>query len=183
MSANGKPSARILRWTLGLQMYSFVVKHIRGCTNPADILSRQPLDSLNDVESNTEIFINSLIANSIPKAVSFSEIFDASETNPLFQRINTSLLNNLKPYRKVKEQLTRKSGIILKDTRIVIPHSLRPRILKIAHEGHQGMTKTKALVRSKVWWPGIDNDIENEIKSCIPSSSPDVVFYRKGCIQ
>ena len=53
----------------------------------------------------------------------------------------------------------------------MVPKSLQKRILKIAHEGHQGMTKTKALVRSKVWWPGIDQDIENEIRSCLPCIS------------
>ena len=36
----------------------------------------------------------------------------------------------------------------------------------MAHEGHQGIVKTKALVRSRIWYPGIDKDVEHEVKSC-----------------
>ena len=110
--------------------------------------------------------------------MSFSEILEASKNDPLLNKVERYLRDNkwikneeTNPYFKVKEQLTTKSGILLKDTRIVVPKALQTRILKIAHKGHQGITKTKALVRSKVWWPGIDRDIENEIKSCLPCIS------------
>ena len=42
------------------------------------------------------------------------------------------------------------------------------RALDIAHEGHIGMPKTKALVRTKVWFPGIDKSIETMIHECLP---------------
>ena len=178
LTAHGKPSARILKWTLSLQSYSFTVKHISGSGNPADILSRQPSSVKDGIESDTELYINSLIAHSVPKALSFSEILDASKCDPLLNKVSLCLRNNkwgndeeLKPYFKVKEQLTTKRGIILKDARIVVPNSLRSRILKMAHEGHQGMTKTKALIRSKVWWPGVDRDVENEVRACVPCIS------------
>ena len=83
MTAKGKPSARILKWTLSLQSYSFTIKHIKGCSNPADILSRQPNTRNDGIDSGTELYINSIIANSIPKAVSFSEILEASRQDPL----------------------------------------------------------------------------------------------------
>ena len=36
------------------------------------------------------------------------------------------------------------------------------------------MSKTKALLRTKVWWPGIDKDTENLISSCnSKDSSPE----------
>jgi len=57
-----------------------------------------------------------------------------------------------------------KSGVILKDNRIVIPKSLQQRILDLAHETHQGIVKTKLMLREKVWWPGIDLEIEELIK-------------------
>ena len=37
--------------------------------------------------------------------------------------------------------------------RNVVPASLRKRVLELAHEGHQGIVKTKDCLRSKVWWP------------------------------
>ncbi|CAB4027524.1 Hypothetical predicted protein [Paramuricea clavata] len=47
-------------------------------------------------------------------------------------------------------------------------YRLRSRVLPIAHEGHQGIVKTKMLLRSKVWWPGIDKQVAQTVKECIP---------------
>jgi len=48
-------------------------------------------------------------------------------------------------------------------TRIVIPTALK--VIQLAHEGHQGIVKTKALLRSKVWFPNIDCSCMN--LSCV----------------
>jgi hypothetical protein len=40
--------------------------------------------------------------------------------------------------------------------------------LSLAHEGHQGLVKTKRLVREKVWFPGIDAQAKSMIEKCIP---------------
>ena len=58
--------------------------------------------------------------------------------------------------------------MLLKDTRIVIPHSLSEKVVDIAHQGHQGIVKTKALLREKVWFPGIDKAVERKVTNCIP---------------
>ena len=50
--------------------------------------------------------------------------------------------------------------------RIVIPQSLRKMVLKLAHEGHQGIVKTKSRLRTKVWWPRVDVDAERMCRSC-----------------
>ena len=63
----------------------------------------------------------------------------------------------VKPYKSVKDELTVTSeNIILRGTRIVIPESLQQKAIDLAHESHQGLAKTKALFREKVWFPGID---------------------------
>jgi hypothetical protein len=59
-------------------------------------------------------------------------------------------------------------------TRIIIPKSLQSRTLTIAHEGHQGIAKTKALLRTKVWWPGLDTAVESLVKSCLPCQSATI---------
>ena len=38
--------------------------------------------------------------------------------------------------------------------------------MQMLHEGHPGMTRMKEIARGVVWWPGIDADIEREIKDC-----------------
>ena len=35
----------------------------------------------------------------------------------------------------------------------------------MAHEGHQGINKTKALLREKVWFPGINKMVEQRVNS------------------
>ena len=60
---------------LQTQSYDFTIKHVKELHNPADILSRQPLPlNDNNEEVSTGFFISSLIAKSVPKAVTFSEI-------------------------------------------------------------------------------------------------------------
>ena len=38
----------------------------------------------------------------------------------------------------------------------VMPESLWKRTIKLFHEGHQGMVRTTARLRQKVWWPNMD---------------------------
>ena len=50
----------------------------------------------------------------------------------------------------VRDELTVHSdNILLRNNRIVLPKSLWQRAVNIAHEGHQGLAKTQAFLRSK----------------------------------
>ena len=49
-------------------------------------------------------------------------------------------------------------------TRIVIPKQLRCQVLELAHEGHPRIIAMKQRLRTKVWWPGIDKEVEKEKK-------------------
>ena len=181
-SPKGKPSPRILRWGLRLQSYSFDMVHIPGSINPADMLSIHPIpvDKGAELESNeTELFINAIVTYAISKALSLSEIITESQADETLKKVQQSIATNIwsgnnvqvKPYIKIKNELTSKGGIILRENRIIIPSSLRERTLKLAHECHMGIVKTKAMMRDKVWWPGIDADIDDLIKNCIPCIS------------
>ena len=52
----------------------------------------------------------------------------------------------------------------MRGTRIVTPQSLRSEIVQLAHEGHQSIVKMKNRLRSKVWWPKMDDDAESVYK-------------------
>ena len=58
-------------------------------------------------------------------------------------------------------------GVVLRGHLIVMPQALRDRTLAIAHQGHQGVVKTKQLLRTKAWWPKIDQHVESLIKNCL----------------
>ena len=69
-------------------------------------------------------------------------------------------------YLCVKNELCVIGKLLLRGDRIVIPKSLRKTVLESAHEGHQGIVKTKSRLRTKVWWPKLDADAEKLCKSC-----------------
>ena len=56
----------------------------------------------------------------------------------------------------------------MKRNLLVLPKSLRNRALNLAHQGHLGLSKTKALIREKTWFPYIDTLTEELITSCLP---------------
>ncbi len=54
-------------------------------------------------------------------------------------------------------------------SRLVLPKTRCAKVLKLAHDclGHVGVKKTSALLAARFTWPGISNNIENCIKSCL----------------
>ena len=56
-------------------------------------------------------------------------------------------------------------GCLLWGFRVVIPRSLRQKLLQELHKDHPGVTHMKSVARSYMWWPGLDKD-ENRAKSC-----------------
>ena len=43
---------------------------------------------------------------------------------------------------------------------------MQQRILNELHECHMGIVRTKAMARNYVWWPRLDLDIEQLVRSC-----------------
>ena len=68
----------------------------------------------------------------------------------------------------MSDELSVHKEIILRGHRIVMPASLRRRTINLVHIGHQGIIKTKRLLRSKVWFPNIDAMVEETIRACLP---------------
>ena len=74
---------------------------------------------------------------------------------------------DIQSYKNVVAELnTSADGVILRGQRIVIPKTLRNLTIDLAHTGHQGIVKTKSLVRSQLWFPGIDSLVERKVQRC-----------------
>lgn len=150
-----------------------------GKTNPADVLSRLPLDNQPFRERNiAEEYINYVTMNAVPKALTLEEITSATQGDSILQRVKRCLdgaawpdAPEIKPYKQIKDELCVRDGVILRGSRIVMPRALWQATLSNAHEGHQGIVRTKQMVREKVWWPGIVHQVETMVKACLPCQS------------
>ena len=178
-SPKSKPPPRIERWALRLQPYTFKVVHMAGKTNPADVVSRLPLENQPFRERNiAEEYINYVTVNAVPKALTLKQIACATEADPILQQVQRCLGGSewpdtpeFNPYRHVKDELCMSNGIVLRGSRIVMPSVLWQATLSNAHEGHQGIVRTKQMVQEKVWWPGIAHQVETMVKACLPCQS------------
>ena len=73
---------------------------------------------------------------------------------------------SMKPYRKRKDEISVENGCLLWGARVIVPPQLQKEVLDEIHEGHPGMVRMKAFARSYVWWPSLNSDIENKVRSC-----------------
>jgi len=181
----GKPKAKLTprfqSWALRLQPYEFVLKHKSGKSNPSDYTSRHPLSEqdASDVGRCADQHIHFVTGQAVPRAMTLSEISECTQKDKVLLQVMDAVRTNrwykykgqedMKPFYAVRNELSvdPKSNVLLKQNRIVVPSDLRGRAINIAHEAHMGIVKTKALVREKIWFPGIDYMIEKKIQGCL----------------
>ena len=189
------PPPRLARWALRLQPYSMSLEYRPGHDNPADYMSRHPCQSstqhaqVSAEQSVAEQYVACIASFSAPYALTLDEIRNATKSDETLQHVIETCQTNrwhqpppnnpnidrgaFKSFKSLRNELTvnAEKDILLRDNRIVIPKSLENRVLSLAHEVHHGICKTKALLRSKVWFPGIDKAVETMIAGCIPCQS------------
>ena len=184
-----RTSARLERWCLRLQDYTFQVKYRPGSTNPSDYLSRHPVVKMkSDEQSLSDNHVRFVAQNAVPIAMNIETIRKAVQQDPTQQKLIEILQQNtwnsstndqnidideLRAYEKVRNELslTPEVDLIVRESRLVIPKSLREQVIRLAHEGHQGLVKTKKLLREKVWFPGMDAMVERAVKQCLACQS------------
>ncbi|XP_015780595.1 PREDICTED: uncharacterized protein K02A2.6-like [Acropora digitifera] len=165
-------SARIKRWSLLLAAYNYTIEFIPGKQNVyADFLSRRPIDADPSDEEQVTVnvmfiegdqFVNASIVASetkrdsvLSKVLQFTQHGWPEKPEPVFQ-----------PYHNKRLELTQEDGILLWNSRVIVPEVLRTLLLKDLHAQHLGMVKMKQLARRYLWWPGLDKEIEETVKLC-----------------
>ena len=152
LSARSKPpSPGIERWLLYLQQFQYELTHIRGKDNAADFLSRLPVGQTQNEETNeTEDFAYSVAIEAMPAASVSKQVEVAPADDTTLQLVRQAIMTgdwsclSGTVYKVVQEELWVIGQVVLRGGRIVMPESLWKQTTVLAHEGHQGMVRTKA---------------------------------------
>ena len=163
---------RMQRWALILLAYTYDIVYRKSADHcNADGLSRLPWHQ-SDVATETGIYYFSN-TNDLP--ISSAEIAEHTGKDRILCQVREFILGGwpsvvtdkaLRPYWLRRDELSIEDNCILWGMRVVIPPHFRDRLLEEMHEGHPGVNRMKALSRSFVWWPNLDQDIEGKVKGC-----------------
>lgn len=149
-----KPKARIERWCLRLMPFKFNVINKPGDDNAADYISRHPAEqtSRSVHQEIGDRFINLISQEAIPKAISRQQLINATNDDHVLTQVKSMIQEqphqDVGQYKNIKNELTTTTdGIVMRYGRICIPATLQNQIIKLAHQGHQGIVRTKQLIR------------------------------------
>ncbi|XP_035890568.1 uncharacterized protein K02A2.6-like [Anopheles stephensi] len=139
-----------------------------GSFGNADVLSRL-------IQHHTKPEAEYVIA-SVELEEDLRDVQVATQADPLLRKVHKYVQDGwphddsfgaeLARYHNRKESLSTVEGCVLFGERVVIPEKLRSRCLVQLHKGHPGMQRMKAIARSFLYWPMIDDDIMSYVASC-----------------
>nr|KAG5706167.1 hypothetical protein BaRGS_025789 [Batillaria attramentaria] len=102
----------------------------------------------------------------VVKSVTWDDVRHATSSDPTMTDLSTAiedgfpedradLAPELRPYHQFRENLTTFDGVILYHDRVVIPPSLRGRVLQSLHSAHQGVSQMCSRAENSFFWPGM----------------------------
>ncbi|KAL0172252.1 hypothetical protein M9458_032563, partial [Cirrhinus mrigala] len=174
----GRAGMRIARWSARLLCFNYEVSYKPGSENvTADCLSRLPLPTCVDTDSAIEPDMVAFLSAE-PRAFSLEEFSKECAACPELSALRQQLLTGwpknkktlspeLAPYFHIRDELAAQDSLVFRGPyRLVAPVSLLGALIKLAHQGHQGIVRTKQRLRDLYWWPGMDHATQSAITSC-----------------
>ena len=164
---------RILIWTFP---YNFTVHYIPGVTNQlADCLSQ--LGDQKDTIKLLKIQINQITQQLPARSDGLQQLWLSTQADDELAILKHTIMQGwpksikqvppvLHPFWMFRKELTVEDGLILKGTRIIIPNNQCKDILKLIHVGQLGLNKCKLRAKETVYWPGLNEQLEDLILNC-----------------
>ena len=172
-------ASRIVRWAITLASYQYEIqwrptqKH-----SNADLCSRFPVesDAEDDWEADqvSEVFHNTF---SDKPVINYKSISRFTDQDSILSKVRRFILegwderyvtgkDEFRPYYSRRDELSVEKGCILWGARVIVPAKLRQDVLGLLHCTHQGIVAVKAVARSFVWGPKMNDDIERVTREC-----------------
>ncbi|KAK7573605.1 hypothetical protein V9T40_010796 [Parthenolecanium corni] len=123
-------------------------------------------------ETDLEVLV--VLPISAPALLEFQE---ATTSDPELPLLTETILHGwpdkinevpppIRKYFNFREDLSVHQNLVLKSDQIVVPLSLRPKMLKLIHQGHLGTTSCINRARSALFWLGMTEDINRFVTTC-----------------
>ena len=169
------PSAKVFRWLLQLEEYTFTVIYKEGKRNQnVDVMSRLAgeavVETMEMVELDSsltkeEILLAQQEDETVKKIVELLK-----DSNAIFPTTGT-----MKGFSDKKDELFIDGGLLYRQIsdehcQVILPPMLHTKILEILHDnptaGHLGIDKTDARFLEAFYWPNMKKIIARYIKQC-----------------
>ena len=195
-------SVRLNKHRQLIQDLSFTDKYLPGKKNPADYSSRHPhsIEHLTQdqreeagVDDGEEVHIMRILVSDLPEALTLDHIKEAASLDPIYQKLVTAIRQGkkeqdqeLRPYHNVWGELSLVDGLVCRGERIVIPDAelvrdggnIRDWVVDLGHDGCPGITVAKRLIRTRLWFPGMDDRVERRVGGCLECQASTKVNRR-----
>ena len=167
-------AARLQRWAWILSAYKYEIEFRPTEEHGnADALSRLPLKETasENVDNDPRVF-NVAQLQSLP--VNVRQLRAATSSDLVLSKVLRYTRGSwprevpqlLRPFFDKRHELTVEEGCLLWGIRVIVPKRLRAKLLDELHRDHPGIVRMKSVARSYMWWPGLDQDIQNLVKAC-----------------
>ena len=175
-----KAPTRIPCFLLHLQQYDFNMHYLPGKhLKVTDALSRASLSECDPEipEEELDHHVHTMMGSLPVSSTRIQQFQSETESDGTLMCLTDYIRNgwpnqrkevepNIRPFFTHRDDLTLILGITLKGNRIIVPSSMHPEMCKLLHSGHLGIEKTKTRAHSSLYWPNIDNELADAIKSC-----------------
>lgn len=168
-------SSKLQRMRVKMLNYDILLEYAPGKTIVlADYLSRYMIESDENVEdkSMTESVLSINVSDERKQ-----ELQKETDDDPILKEIKSyckigwpNHKSKCPPeqryFHRLKDDIFIEDDLLFYNNRLIIPNKMRKAILEKLHEPHFGVTKTQQRARNSVYWPNINNEIEQVVISC-----------------
>ena len=134
-----------------------------------------------------------VLTSDLPEALTLDHIKEAASLDPTYQKLKSTIRQgrrsqdeDMRAYNRVWGELGMVDGLVCRGEKIIIPDAelvrrggnIRDWVIELGHSGHPGITTAKRLLRSRLWWPGMDDKTERRVESCLECQAATKVTRR-----